>query len=47
MGSIFILFERGIKYERGRSPLSPELPSPAVNIFGCLPMIPAGEGIKG
>jgi len=41
------LFERGKEFERGRSPLSPELPSPA-NITGKKPQIlMAGEGIKG
>jgi hypothetical protein len=41
------MFERGREFERGRSPLSPELPSPAIDIFGILPVFPAGEGIKG
>jgi len=27
------LFERGREFERGRSPLSSILPSPAINIF--------------
>jgi hypothetical protein len=45
--SYLYLFKRGREYERGLSPLSPGLPSPAINIYGCLPMIPAGEGIKG
>jgi hypothetical protein len=45
--SIFPMFERGKELERGRSPLSPELPSPAINIYGVLPVFPAGEGIKG
>jgi len=41
------MFERGKEFERGRSPLSPELPSPAINICDFLPVILAGEGIKG
>jgi len=41
------MFERGKEFERGLRPLSSELPSPAINICGCLPVIPAGEGIKG
>jgi hypothetical protein len=41
------MFERGKEFERGRSPLSPELPSPAINIFSLLPVSLAGEGIKG
>jgi hypothetical protein len=45
--SIFIMFERGKEFERGLRPLSPELPSPAINICGFLPVILAGEGIKG
>jgi hypothetical protein len=39
------LFKRGRKYERGLRPLSPELPSSGINIYDCLHMIPAGEGI--
>jgi len=39
--------QEGEKYERGLSPLSPELPSSAINICGFLPVILAGEGIKG
>jgi len=38
------MFERGKEYERGRSPLSPKLPSPAINICDFLPVIPAGDG---
>jgi len=37
------LFERGRDLERGRSPLSPTLPSPATSIYEFLPMSPAGE----
>jgi hypothetical protein len=45
--SVFIIFERGREFERGLCPLSPELPSPAINICGLLPVLLAGEGIKG
>jgi hypothetical protein len=38
---------QGREHERGLSPLSFILPSPAINIWGCVTMIPAGEGIKG
>ena len=38
------LFERGKNFERGRSPLSLTLPSPAINIYEFMPMFPAGEG---
>jgi hypothetical protein len=38
------VFERGREYERGRSPLSHQLPSPAFIICGILLMLPAGEG---
>jgi hypothetical protein len=38
------MFERGKEYERGRSPLSPILPSSAINNCGFLPMVLAGEG---
>jgi hypothetical protein len=31
---MFIMFKRGREYERGRSSLSPELPSLAINICG-------------
>jgi hypothetical protein len=31
--SHYLLFKRGREFERGRSPLSPVLPSPARNIF--------------
>jgi hypothetical protein len=41
------MFERGKEFERGRSPLSLKLPSPAINTCGFLPMLQAGEGIKG
>jgi len=41
------LFERGREYERGLRPLSPELPSPAINVFEDLSMSLAGEGTKG
>jgi hypothetical protein len=41
------MFKRGRDFERGLRPLSPELPSPAVNICGFLSVILAGEGIKG
>jgi hypothetical protein len=40
------MFERGREFERGRSPLSPQLPSPATNIFRPHSMYLAGEGIK-
>jgi len=39
------LFERGRNFERGRSPLSLTLPSPAININEFLPMFPTGEGL--
>jgi len=39
------LFKRGKEFERGRSPLSPELPSPAINICGFLPVSLAGEAL--
>jgi hypothetical protein len=41
------MFERGKEYERGLRPLSPKLPSAAINIPGLLPTLLAGEGIKG
>jgi len=41
------MFERGEEFERGLRPLSPELPSPAINICDFLPVILAGEGTKG
>jgi hypothetical protein len=41
------LFERGREFERGRSPLSSKLPSPAINISENFSMYLAGEGIKG
>jgi hypothetical protein len=41
------MFERGLKWERGRSPLSSELTSPATNTSNLIPVILAGEGIKG
>jgi hypothetical protein len=41
------MFERGKEFERGLRPLSSILPSPVINIYGFLPMILAGEGIKG
>jgi len=41
------MFERGKYFERGRSPLSSSLPSPAINICDDLSMLPAGEGKKG
>jgi hypothetical protein len=34
----------GRDFERGRSPLSLKLPSPAINICGLLPVPLAGEG---
>jgi hypothetical protein len=40
------LFKRGREYERGRSSLSPELPSLAINICGCLPKNLAGEEVR-
>jgi len=41
------MFERGKEFERGLRPLSLELPSTAINIYGISPVILAGEGIKG
>jgi hypothetical protein len=41
------MFERGLKLERGRSPLSAALPSPAINACNSSPTALAGEGIKG
>jgi hypothetical protein len=41
------LFKRGRNFERGRSPLSLILPSPAMNICGYFSMPLAGEGTKG
>jgi hypothetical protein len=41
------MFKRGRDFERGLGPLSPELPSPAVNFCGFLSVILAGEEIKG
>jgi hypothetical protein len=38
------MFKRGKELERGRSPLSPVLPSPAINIFNYVSMSLAGEG---
>jgi len=38
------LFERGRDFERGQSPLSYKLPSPARNVFEDLTMFLAGEG---
>jgi len=38
------LFEREREYERGRSPLSSKLPSPAINYSGFPSMSLAGEG---
>jgi hypothetical protein len=38
------MFERGRVFERGRSPLSSELPSLAINACVLLPVILAGEG---
>jgi hypothetical protein len=43
----YLLFERGREFERGLRPLSPQLPSPAINIFKQRSMYPAGEGIQG
>jgi hypothetical protein len=40
-------FKRGREFERGRSPLSSKLPSPAMNIFIHRLMHPAGEGTQG
>jgi hypothetical protein len=42
--SILMMFERGKELERGRSPLSSILPSPAIYACGFLPVILAGEG---
>jgi hypothetical protein len=42
----FLLFKRGREYERGRSPLSLKLPSPAIKTTGYKINL-AGEGIKG
>jgi oxygen-independent coproporphyrinogen-3 oxidase len=41
------LFQRGKELERGRSPLSSEFPSPAINTLEHFPIYPAGEGIRG
>jgi hypothetical protein len=41
------MFERGREFERGHSPLSLKLPSPAINTCGLSSMPLAGEGIKG
>jgi hypothetical protein len=38
------MFERGKELERGRSPLSSKLPSPAINACIFLSAILAGEG---
>jgi hypothetical protein len=43
---LLLLFERGKEYERGRSPLSLILPSPAININNFYAKLLAGEGIK-
>jgi len=42
-----IMFERGKELERGLRPLSFKLPSPAINTCGLLPVILAGEGVRG
>jgi hypothetical protein len=47
MARIVITFERGLKWERGRCPLSSEFPFPAINACDFLPAMLAGEGIKG
>jgi len=38
------MFERGKELERGLRPLSSELPSPAINACGLLPVLLVGEG---
>jgi hypothetical protein len=38
------MFKRGKEFERGHSPLSLKLPSPAINICGFLLTPEAGEG---
>jgi hypothetical protein len=44
LSSLFHIFERGKENERGRSPLSHKLPSPAINICGYPLMFQAGKG---
>jgi hypothetical protein len=39
--------EGGGGWGRGKTPLSAELPSPAINAFNISPTSLAGEGIKG
>jgi hypothetical protein len=38
-----MMFKRGKEFERELRPLSPELPSPAINICSFLPAFLAGE----
>jgi hypothetical protein len=42
-----ILFKRGREFERGRSPLSPELPSPARDSDKKSEILMTGEGTQG
>jgi hypothetical protein len=45
--ALFLLCLRGKEFERGRSPLSPELPSLAINICGFLISDSGWRGDKG